>query len=89
MVVRFPLEMKNGVKVREINKFKEHFDIEIVISHFLNGKLLKWLENWNYEEEAKAISVLTKEDPELVKKLCEIFNVEYVIGNIVDVEKIV
>lgn len=88
MAVKFPLEMKNGVMARNMSEVKENFDTEKIVSHFLEGKLLTWLEARYYEGEAEAISVLSIEDPELAKKLCEIFGVEYEEENAVNAEEI-
>lgn len=77
MAVKFPLEVKNGVKARNISELKENFDIEKVIGYFLDGKLKNWLDARYYEEEAEAIGQLDENDEILAKKLCEIFDVEY------------
>ena len=61
--------------------------MEEVTAYFLNGKLLKWLEQRYYEEEAEKIHNLDKDDENFAKKLCKTFGVSY--GNvIVDTEKI-
>lgn len=88
MAIKKPLEMKNGVQVRNITDLKENFDIEKIISYFLNGKLMTWLQDRYYEEEEEAVSKLSSNDSELAKKLCEIFGVEYETENQIDVEKL-
>ena len=40
MNIKFPLEMKAGIQVRNINELKEHFDIERVMGYFVDGKFL-------------------------------------------------
>lgn len=77
MAIKFPLEMKDGVQVRNILDLKENFDVEKIVGYFLSGKLKSWLEARYYEEEADAIANLKDNDPELAKKLCEIFDVKY------------
>lgn len=77
MAVKFPLEVRNGVKARNIFELKENFDIEKIIGYFLDGKLKNWLDARYYEEEAEAIEQLDENDTALAKKLCEIFAVEY------------
>ena len=43
---KFALEMADGTKVRSnIEELREHFDMESIISHYLSGKLLEWLED--------------------------------------------
>lgn len=89
MAVKFPLEMKNGVMVRNMRDLKENFDIEKIVSYFLEGKLLTWLEARYYEDEAEVIERLSKDDPEIAKKLCEIFNVEYIPTEVIDTRKVI
>lgn len=76
--VKLPLEMANGVMVRTIEELRENFDIKKVVGYFLDGKLNNWLEARYYEEEFEKVNDLSESDPELVKKLCEIFGVEYI-----------
>lgn len=77
MAVKFPLEMKNGIKVRTMKDLVDNFDTEKVVGYFLDGKLKKWLDARWYEDEAEKIAELDKNDPKLAKHLCEIFGVEY------------
>ncbi|MGN0005730.1 MAG: hypothetical protein ACI37Z_07150 [Candidatus Gastranaerophilaceae bacterium] len=77
MAVKFPLEMKNGIKARTMRDLVDNFDTEKVVGYFLDGKLKKWLDARWYEDEAERISELDKNDPELAKHICEIFGVEY------------
>lgn len=89
MVIKFPLEMKDGVQVRNITDLKENFDVEKVVGYFLNGKLMTWLEARYYEEEAEAVSQLEENDSNLANKLCEIFGVEYECAEEIDTEELV
>ena len=77
MAVKFPLEMKDGVQVRNITELRTYFDIEKVVGYFLDGRLKKWLDARWYEEESEAISKLDEKDLLLTEHLCEIFGVEY------------
>lgn len=77
MAVKFPLEMKNGIKARTMKDLVDNFDTEKVVGYFLDGKLKKWLDARWYEDEAEKIAELDKNDPKLAKHLCEIFGVEY------------
>lgn len=88
MAVKFPLEVKNGVKARNILELKENFDIEKVVAYFLDGKLKNWLDARYYEEEAEAVKQLDGSDPELAKKLCKIFDAEYEKKAVMDTEEI-
>lgn len=84
--IRFPLEMKDGVEVRNIEELKENFSLEQILFYLSNGKLETWLRDRYYDDIADAISELDQEDVELSKKICNIFEVEYE-ENEVDVEE--
>lgn len=76
--VKTQLKMTNGAMPRTIKELKENFDTKKIVGYFLDGKLQTWLEDRYYEEEFETVSSLSKADPDLAKKLCEIFDVEYV-----------
>ena len=73
---KFALPMEDGAEVRNIDDLRAHFDISSVVRDFCNGKLLTWLEDRYYDEEAAAIKALSPDDYGFQKKLCEIFGVE-------------
>ena len=73
---RFALVMKDGVQVRNIDDLKAHFDIGSVVRDFSSGKLLTWLEDRYYDDEADAIKSISPDDYSLEYKLCKIFKVE-------------
>lgn len=77
MAVKFPLEMKDGFKARNISELKDHFDIEKVVGYFLDGKLKNWLDARYYDEESEAIDALKEDDPSLPEKLCDVFGIPY------------
>ena len=76
-IVKFPLEMKNGVQARNLADLQNNFDVEKIIGYFLDGRLKSWLEARYYEEEAEAIENIDKNASDLAKQLCEVFGVEY------------
>lgn len=55
---KFPLDMGSGVLVRDLDELKEHYSSEAVINYFLNGKLLTWLNDRYYEDEAEQVKEL-------------------------------
>lgn len=87
-IVKIPLVMKNGEKATDMKSLKENFDTESVIGYFLDGKLGKWLNDRYYEDEAEAVAQFSKDDPQLAKKLCEIFDAEYEENEVIDAEEI-
>lgn len=84
--IKFALKMQDGAEVRNIEDLREHFDIDVVVGYFLDGRLLTWLGNFYYDTEADLVEKLDKNDGQLKKKLCEIFNVEYEDDGEFDVE---
>ena len=73
---RFALIMEDGAQVRNIDDLKAHFDIGSVVRDFSSGKLLTWLEDRYYDDEADAIKSISPDDYSLEYKLCKIFKVE-------------
>lgn len=74
--VKFPLEMANGKMVRNLQELRENFDINKIISHFMNGSLLRWLEERYYDEECEKLRQIKQVDSDTAGKLCEIFGVK-------------
>ena len=85
--VKFALEMADGEQVRNIDALKEHFDIDKIIGYYHDGRLFTWLKDRRYDEEADKVAELSKSDPQLHNKLCDIFGVESEVEEL-DVEEI-
>ena len=73
---RFALMMEDGAQVRNIDDLKAHFDVGSVVRDFSSGKLLTWLEDRYYDDEADAIRAINDNDNFLGAKLCKIFGME-------------
>ena len=85
--VKFALEMADGTKVRNsLEELREHFDMESIISYYLSGKLLEWLEDRYYDDEAAKIEGLDKDSPNLNAQLCAIIGVDASDFDALDVE---
>ncbi len=83
--VKFPLDMGNEIMVRDIDELKANYNAEKVTEYFLNGKLLTWLEDRYYDEEAaqvKSLADSSENDPAV--GLGRIFGIE--ISSEIDVE---
>ena len=74
--VKFPLEMKNGILVRDLSELRENIDACKLIEYFLSGRLHLWLKDRYYDSEYSEISTLEKSDPELVAKLFGVLGIE-------------
>lgn len=89
-VIRFPLEMEDGIKVRTLEELKENFSIEKVMLNYANGKLLKWLIDRGYDTEAKKIKEIDNMDEkDIPKYICKIFEVKYDYKTNLDIKKLI
>ncbi len=75
--IKFALEMANGVQVRTIEELRDNFDQGKAMEYFVNGKLVEWLEDRYYDEEAEAISEIEENAPDAAVKICKALGVEY------------
>lgn len=72
--IRFPLQM-NGTDVRTIEELRENFDLSSVLGYLTNGKLVTWLEDRYYDNEATAVRALSTDETDLNQKLMSILGV--------------
>ena len=87
--VKFALEMADGTKVRSnLEELREHFDMESIASYYLSGKLLEWLEDRYYDDEASKIEELDKDAPNLNAQLCAIIGVDASKFDALDIETV-
>ena len=49
---KFPLKMANDIEVRSLDELRQHFDINKIVEYFRDGKLLEWLSDRYYDDEA-------------------------------------
>lgn len=85
--IRIRLTLADGTQARSLEELRAHFDLESVLEHYQDGKLLKWLRGLYSEVEADAVEALDENAPDFQKKLCEVLGVEYP-GDEVDLEAI-
>lgn len=88
--IKLPLEMSNGINVRTIEELKKNWDLERVVFFFKNGRLLTWLNDRYYSEQAEQLEKLDgiTDSRELQKQLCSIFDMPFVEEKSVDVEAV-
>ena len=88
--IKFPLEMKDGYKVRTMEELHTHSDVESIIEYFFNGKLRNWLKDRHYEEEVNAIDELEISNDNLIERIYSILHLKKVNDdNTNKVEKII
>ena len=75
--IKFPLKLKDDFPARNLDELKQHFELEKLVNYFFDGKLLKWLEARDYNNEAESVKMLHKDEVDLHFKLCQIFNVDF------------
>ena len=73
--IKFPLQMKDGYKVRTMEELRVHSDPESLIGYFLDGKLKNWLKDRYYQEEIDKIDKLKSSDDNLLQNLYDILNI--------------
>ena len=77
--IKFPLKL-NSADCRTLSEIRENWNINEVYVYFVDGRLLTWCKDRHYIQADK-IAELSTEDSDARKKLCEIFEVEYVAGD--------
>lgn len=75
--IKFPLVMKDGTEVRDIEAFREHFDIESAVEYYSNGKLERWLKNYYYDDILENVQKLAGNEPDFGELLAEALGVEW------------
>ena len=73
--VIWPMEMADGILVRNLPELQEHFNSEKVAGYYISGKLMQWLESRYYDEEAEAVAELDDNAPDFMQQLAAIFGV--------------
>lgn len=75
--IKFPLKMADGSQARNIEELREHFDLTMILGYYASGRLIEWLTDRYYDDEAEKIKALEPSSKEFKKNLCEILAVPY------------
>lgn len=75
--IKFPLVMKNGEEVRDIEALRENFDIESAAEYYSNGKLERWLENNYYDDILEKVRELTGDEDDFGQLLAKALGAEW------------
>lgn len=73
--IKFPLILKDDVKVRTLEDLQANFDLEKILAYYENGKLAIWLKDRYEDELAEEVEELDRTADDTVEKLCEILGV--------------
>lgn len=78
----------NGEKIRNLEELKENFDLDTAAQYLLDGKLLTWLEDRFYEDEADQVREIDTNSPSMKQALCNVFGIEYEDDSGMDTEEL-
>lgn len=84
---RFALIMRDGVEVRDMEALQENFSLDQVLLYLSDGKLVTWLRDRYLDDTADAVLALDREAADFHRRLCNIFEVEYMGNQEGDMEK--
>lgn len=74
---KFTLDFGNGVEIQTMEELRENFSLKKVMDYFKNRRLMAWLEDRFYSDEADAIKALRPTDSNVPQKICEALGVDY------------
>ena len=84
--------MPDGTNITTLEDLQKHIknndDVKKLVEYFLDGRLEKWLLDRYYEEEAKALQTVDKDDPDFTCKLCKAIGADYTPVGSVNIELI-
>ena len=79
--IKFALEMADGSFVSNLEGLQKHIknndDVKKLVEYYLDGRLEKWLLDRYYDEEAKKLQLVDKDDPDFTCKLCKAIDADY------------
>lgn len=75
--IKFPLVMKNGKEVRDIEALRNNFEMESVAEYYSNGKLERWLENNYYDDILEKVRKLTGDEADFGELLAKALGAEW------------
>lgn len=78
---KFPLQMSNGMKVRNIVDLRNNADSVSLLNYFFRGTLINWCLAHNNDEEAEKLFELNNI---IVGNICDILGIEYSDNMVID-----
>ena len=90
--IKFALEMVDGTFVSNLEDLQKHIknndDVKKLVEYYLDGRLEKWLLDRYYDEEAKVLQSVNKDDPDFALNLCKSIGVNYTPNESVNIDLI-
>ncbi len=90
--IKFALEMADGSFVSNLEDLQKHIktndDVKKLVEYYLDGRLERWLEDRYYDEEAKKLQSVDKDDPDFALNLCKSIGVNYTPNESVNIDLI-
>ncbi len=66
--IRFPLKMKDGAEVRNVNQLQNEFYLPQVLAYILDGTMIRWLRDRYEDRLADQVETLDCGDENLAEK---------------------
>lgn len=74
---KFGLDFGDGVTIQTMEELRENFNLKKIMLYFKNRRLISWLEDRFYSDEADAIKSLKSSDSNVPQKICEALGVDF------------
>ena len=74
---KFVMLFKNNIEINTLNDLRKNFDFRKIMAYFQARKLITWLEDRFYSDEADAIKAIKVNDKYAPQKICDILGVNY------------
>ena len=75
---KFALDFGDGISIQTMEELRENFSLKKVMEYFKSRRLVNWLEDRFYSDEADAIrAIKPPNDPNAPQKICAALGVDY------------
>ena len=74
---KFLMIFKKDIEINTLTDLRKNFDFKKVMAYFQNKKLVQWLDDRFYADEADAINAIKPTDKYAPQKICDILGVDY------------
>lgn len=74
---KFALDFGDGLLIQTVEELRENFSLKKIMEYFKNRRLVNWLEDRFYSDEADAIRAIKPTDQNAPQKICAALGVDY------------